>query len=403
MDAPAAVRLSRRVRALQPSPTLAVEARVKELLRAGADIVGFGAGEPDFPTPEHVKEAARAALREDRTRYTVVAGVPELREAICRKLERENGLRYAPDEVLVSAGSKHALFNAVAALCEEGDEVLIPSPYWVSYPEQVRYCGGVPVFVPTDPERGFRPRAADVAAALTPRSRLLILNSPNNPTGAVAEPGELQAIARLAVERDLWVISDEIYEHIVYEPARHVSIAAFPGMRERTVVVGGVSKAYAMTGWRLGWAAGPRPVIRAMADLQGQVTSNASTISQYAALAALEGPQEPVRAMVAEYRRRRDYALARLRGMPGMRCTEPDGAFYLFVSVEGLLGRRLGGLELTDGDAVAAALLEHARVAVVPGSGFGLPGYIRISYACSLERLREGLDRIEAALRQVSG
>ncbi|HEX6990064.1 MAG TPA: pyridoxal phosphate-dependent aminotransferase, partial [Bacillota bacterium] len=302
-DRAGTLRLATRVAAMAPSPTVSLDGRVKELRSQGVDIINFTAGEPDFPTPEPIKAAARAGLDAELTKYTPVAGTPDLRRAITAKLARENGLTYDPAEVVVSAGGKHVLYNAFMVLCDPGDEVIVPAPYWVSYPEQVRLAGATPVFVPTDPDRGFHVDPDAVARAVTPRTRAVVLNSPNNPTGAVMTAEELAAIAALARRHDLWVISDEIYEHLVYDGRRHVSIAGLEGMKVRTILVNGLSKAYAMTGWRVGYAAAPRPVAQAMAALQGHVTSGIPGFIQAAAVAALEGPIDVVQAMAAEYDR----------------------------------------------------------------------------------------------------
>ena len=389
---------------MEPSPTVSLDGRVKELRSQGVDIVNFSAGEPDFPTPDHVKEAAKRAIDANFTRYTPVAGIPELRRAIAAKLARENGLSYEPSEIVVSNGGKQALYNAIMALCDPGDEVMILAPYWVSYPEQVRLAGGEPVFVPTDAGRGFHLDPDALARRVTARTRVIVLNSPNNPTGAVLGADELEAVADLARRHDLWVVSDEIYEHLIYDGRRHVSIASLPGMKERTVLINGLSKAYAMTGWRVGYAAAPRPVAEAMAALQGHGSSGISSISQAAAVAALEGPSGFIQEMVAEYDRRRRHIVRRLNALPGVRCSEPEGAFYVFAEVNELLSRAAAVRPdlRTDVD-LAGWLLEAARVAVVPGSGFGWPGAIRLSYATSLEQIDEGLDRMERALAQLLG
>lgn len=392
---------SQRVRQIQPSPTLRVDTRAKELKAEGVDIISLGAGEPDYPAPIHVKEAAIKAVHDDISHYTAVNGFPELRQAIARKLERENNLKYSPDQVLVTVGGKHALYNAFMALVNPGDEVIIPAPYWVSYPEQVRLAEGVPVFVDTDAEAGFRLDPQALADAITPRTKGLVINSPSNPTGAVYSPEDLEAIAEVARAHDLWVISDEIYERLIYDGLEQVSIATFPGMGERTIVVNGFSKAYALTGWRLGYAAGPQSIIKAMATLQGHVTSNAASLVQPAAVAALEGPQEPIDAMVADYAGRRQLVLSKLASMPGLTCQRPGGAFYVFPDVSGLMGRTLAGRTIDSSNTLAEILLEEARVAVVPGEGFGAPGYIRISYATSREELTEALGRIAAALSRI--
>jgi aspartate aminotransferase len=391
--------ITARARQLAPSATLAISARARQLQAEGIDVISFGSGEPDFDTPAHIKAAAVQALQEGFTKYTAADGIPELKDAIRLKLKRDNGLEYARDEVIVSCGGKHSLYNVAQVLFGPGDEVLIPSPYWVTYPEQVKLCEAVPVVVPTDEDDGFRLRPEAVAAALTPRTRALILDSPNNPTGAVASREDVEALARLAVERGFWVISDECYEALCYDGGQHVSIAALgEAIRSRTILVHTVSKTYAMTGWRIGYAAGPREVIRAMATLQSQVTSNPTSIAQRAAQAALAGPQDTVRTMVAEFDRRRRYIVGRLQAMPGIRCVVPRGAFYVFPNVGGLFGRRWRGGELRGSADVCAFLLEEARIAVVPGAEFGSDRHVRFTYATSFEAIAEGMDRMAAAI-----
>jgi aspartate aminotransferase len=394
--------LADRLKTLAPSSTLAVQAKARELRARGVDVISFGAGEPDFDTPERIKAAAVEAMRRGQTKYTEVGGILELRAAVCAKLRRDNGLAYEPAEVLVSVGAKHTLFNVVVALINPGDEVLVPSPFWVSYPEQVRLLGGVPVEVPMAESTGFDLDPARLAAAVTPRTRLVVLNSPNNPTGAVFSPAALEAVARLAVERGLWVVSDECYEALTFE-GRHVSIASFgPEIKARTIVVNTCSKAYAMTGWRIGYAAGPRELIRAMTDAQSQVTSNPCSIAQWAAVEALTGPQDDVATMAGEFDRRRRLIVDGLNALPGVRCVMPRGAFYAFANVSGLFGRTWrrdqGALPLKSSLDVTAFLLEEARVAVVPGKDFGSDAHVRLSYATSDALIREGLARMGAAL-----
>ena len=394
--------LADRLKTLAPSSTLAVQAKAKELRARGIDVISFGAGEPDFDTPRRIKDAAVEAMQRGQTKYTEVGGVPELRAAVCAKLKRDNGLDYEPADILVSVGAKHTLFNLVMALINPGDEVLVPSPYWVSYPEQVRLLGGVPVAVPTPEATGFDLDPARLAAAVTPRTKLIVLNSPNNPTGAVFTPGALAAVARLAVERDLWVVSDECYEALTFE-GRHASIAALgPEVKARTIVVNTCSKAYAMTGWRIGYAAGPRALIRAMTDVQSQVTSNPSSIAQWAAVEALTGPQDEVAKMAGEFDRRRRLIIDGLNALPGVRCVMPRGAFYAFPNVSGLFGRTWrkadGAVSLESSLDATAFLLEEARVAVVPGRDFGSDAHVRLSYATSDALISEGLARMAAAL-----
>jgi aspartate aminotransferase len=398
--------LADRLKTLAPSSTLAVQAKAKELRNQGIDVISFGAGEPDFDTPQRIKDAAVEAMRRGQTKYTEVGGIPELRGAVCAKLKRDNGLAYEPSEILVSVGAKHTLFNLVVALINPGDEVLVPSPYWVSYPEQVRLVGGVPVEVETSEATGFDLDPARLRAAVTARTKLIVVNSPNNPTGAVFSPAALEAVARLAVERQLWIASDECYEALTFE-GRHVSIASFgPEVKARTIVVNTCSKAYAMTGWRIGYAAGDRTLIKAMTDVQSQVTSNPASVAQWAAVEALTGAQDQVAKMAGEFDRRRRLIVAGLNALPGVSCVMPKGAFYAFANVSGLFGRRWrraeGALTLKSSLDVTSFLLEEARVAVVPGKDFGSDAHVRLSYATSDALISEGLARMGAALARLA-
>ena len=393
--------LADRLKTLAPSPTLAMQARAKAMRAQGIDVISFGAGEPDFDTPRRIKDAAIRALEQGQTKYTEVGGIAELRAAVCRKFKRDNGLDYEPDEVTVSCGAKHALFNIFMALVNPGDEVLIPSPYWVSYPEQVRLLGGVPVAVPTPEATGFDLDLAELDKAITPRTKMIVLDSPGNPTGAVFSPEALAEVARLAVERDLWIVSDECYEALSYE-GRHVSIASLSAeIKARTIVVNTCSKAYAMTGWRIGYAAGPRAVIRAMTDVQSQVTSNPTSVAQWAAIEALGGPQDEVPIMAAEFDRRRRVIIDGLNAIPGVRCVMPRGAFYAFPNVSGLFGKRAKGGVLRGSADVCAFLLDEARIATVAGVDFGSDDHIRLSYATGLETIKQGVARMEAAVRSL--
>jgi aspartate aminotransferase len=390
------------LKTLAPSATLAVQAKAKELRSRGIDVISFGAGEPDFDTPERIKDAAIRAMQKGQTKYTEVSGIPELRQAICTKLKRDNGLDYEPADILVSCGAKHTLFNLVVALINPGDEVIVPSPYWVSYPEQVQLVGGVPVFVETAERTGFDLEPDRIRAAMTPRTKLIVLNSPNNPTGAVFSRDRLEAVAKIAVERDVLIVSDECYEPMTYD-GRHLSVASFgPEAKARTVLVHTCSKAYAMTGWRIGYAAGPRALIKGMTDVQSQMTSNASSIAQWASVEALTGPQDDVAKMAGEFDRRRHLIVEGLNAIPGVSCVMPKGAFYAFPNVSGLFGRTVkGGATLRGSTDVAAYLLEHARIAVVPGVDFGSDAHLRLSYATSAELIREGISRMSAAVREL--
>ena len=394
--------LADRLRTLAPSSTLAVQAKAKELRAKGIDVISFGAGEPDFDTPQRIKDAAVQAMTRGQTKYTEVGGIPELRAAVCAKLKRDNGLDYTPAEVLVSCGAKHTLYNVATALLNPGDELLVPSPFWVSYPEQARLLGAVPVPVDTLESTGFDLDPERLRAAVTPRTKLVVLNSPNNPTGAVFSRAALEAVARLAVERGLWVVSDECYESLTFE-GRHVSVASLgPDIKARTIVVNTCSKAYAMTGWRIGYAAGPRELIRAMTDVQSQVTSNPASIAQWAAVEALSGPQDEVAKMAGEFDRRRRLIVGGLNALPGVSCVMPKGAFYAFANVSGLFGRTWvhdnTRTALKTSLDVTAFLLEAARVAVVPGADFGSDAHVRLSYATSDALISDGLARMKAAI-----
>ncbi len=391
--------LAERARRINPSPTLTIDARAKEMRAAGMNVLNFGAGEPDFDTPEHIREAARQAIEQGMTRYTAVAGMPALKQVIQEKLKRENGLDYEPDQIVVSAGAKHSLYNAFQVLCQAGDEVILPSPYWVSYLEQIRLTDAEVRLVTTRAENGFKLTPGELAAALSPKSKVLVLNSPSNPTGAVYSRAELEALVPVILEAGLTVISDEIYEKLVYDDNEHVSIAALgPEIKERTVLINGVSKAYAMTGWRLGYAAVPQAVARGMTRLQGHSTSNACSISQAAAIAALSGTQEPTARMVAEFAVRRTYMLERLKAVPGVSCFHPGGAFYLFPDVRAFWGKAYRGRRVTNATELAALLLDEVQLAVVPGIGFGDDNYLRLSYATDRETIREGMDRLSGFL-----
>lgn len=377
---------------------MALDAKTKALIQGGVDVVNLTAGEPDFDTPVFIRQAAADAINRGETRYTPVGGTVRLKSAIQDRLKMDTGIEYGADQVLVSVGAKHSLYNAIFALTNPGDGVLLPVPFWVTYPEQIRLAGGEAQLVAIDPSHKGELRVEDLEKAVRPNTKGIILNSPSNPSGAVIGRARLAAIAEFAADRNLWVISDEIYARLVYDGMEAVSIASMPGMGERTVVINGVSKAYAMTGWRIGYAAGPRHVIQAMANLQSQCTSNPSSISQAASEAALTGPQEPVEEMRREFDRRRRYAVSRIQDMPGLRVNEPKGAFYLWVDMSQLLGRTIGGRVVNNADDLALLWLEDARVSVVPGSGFGVNDHFRMSYATSMERLAEGLDRMERLL-----
>ncbi len=388
-----------RVAAMQPSATLAMTARARQLRREGRPVIGLSAGEPDFDTPAPIAEAGIRAIREGFTHYTENMGLPELREKICRKLLRDNGLDYTIDQILCSNGAKQSVALAVAALCREGDEVLIPAPYWVSYPEMARFAGAEPVVVPTTVDTEYRLSAEALDDAITGRTRLLIHCSPSNPTGSVYPRAELEALAAVLRRHEhVFVLSDEIYEHVLFD-AEHASFAAMEGMKERTITVNGFSKAYAMTGWRLGYLAAETPIAKAAAKIQSQFTSAPATISQKAGIAALEMDLAPVRAMVAAFRQRRDYVLARLKQIDGIRCPKPEGAFYLFPDVSAYYGTTApSGRRIAGSQDLCFYLLEEHDVALVPGDAFGGPDGLRLSYAASMDDLATAMDRIEAGL-----
>ena len=396
--------LSERARNAAPSPTLAITAKANQMKADGLDVIGFGAGEPDFDTPEHIKQAAKDALDKGFTKYTPSAGIPALRKAICDKFARDNGLEYGPNNVIVSCGGKHSLYNVFQALCEPGDEVVIPAPYWVSYPEQVKLAGGTPVTIETTDATGFAPTAAQIEQAVTGKTKLFVLNSPSNPTGALWPEETIRALATLAVERDFLVISDEIYDRLVYDNKTAFSIGTLgPEVKRRTITVNGASKTYSMTGWRIGYAAGEAEIVAAMGRIQDSVTSNPTSIAQYAALAALTGPQDFLDDWLAEFDRRRQEIVVALNAISGLSCVTPGGAFYVFPNVRDLLGKRTpGGTILKTGDDFAAYLLQDVQVAVVPGGGFGAPDYMRLSYATSMETIRRGVERVGEAVRALA-
>lgn len=390
---------------VRPSATVSVTGRALELKAAGEDVIGLGAGEPDFDTPDHIKQAAVAAIREGRTKYTAVDGTPELKRAICAKLARDNELDYAPSQISVSSGGKQVLFNALIATLNPGDEVVIPAPYWVSYPEIVRLAGATPVIVECPAEAGFKLRPEQLEEAITDRTRWVILNSPSNPTGAAYSREEMKALTDVLLRYpQVWVMSDDIYEHLTYGDFRFVTPAQVAsGLKERTLTVNGVSKAYAMTGWRIGYGAGPEELIAAMRKLQSQSTSNPCTISQWASVAALEGPHHFLAGFREAFTRRRDMVVERLNAIPGIDCPVPEGAFYAYPSIAGLIGKTSpGGRSIDSDEAFCAALLEEEGVALVFGAAFGLSPHVRLSYAAADEQLERACDRIGRFCRGLS-
>jgi len=387
--------VSGRAAAVQPSATLTISSRAKAMRAEGRDIISFAIGEPDFNTPDHITAAAIDALRSGQTKYTPAAGLPALRQAIADHLADVYGLTYSPEQVVVSCGAKYALYNAFQVLINPGDEVIVPTPYWVTYPDQVRLAGGRPVFVQTDADDGFRLRADAVAEHISDRTAVILLNSPCNPTGAVYDRDEVAAIGRLAVERDVIIVSDEIYAQLIYDGAEHVSPAGLdPDVHDRTVTINGFSKTYAMTGWRLGYAAAPIEIARAMGRLQSQVTSNPTTFAQHGAIAALTGDQACVREMVEAFTERRAIVVEGLNAIPGISCPTPYGAFYALADVSALFGREVAGETVTDSLAFARICLERAWVAVIHGSAFGADRCVRLSYATGLENIERGLARL---------
>lgn len=393
------LKLSKRVQQLSPSPTLAITAKAKALKQEGHDVIGLGAGEPDFNTPEHILQAAKDAMDAGHTKYTASGGIPELKQAIIRKLERDNRLSYQANQIVVTVGAKHALYNLFQVILDEGDEVIIPAPYWVSYIEQVKLAGGVPVVIEGKEERQFKITPSQLENAITERTKAVLINSPSNPTGMLYTEEELLALGKVCVQKDILIVSDEIYEHLIYGDEKHVSIASLgPQFYERTVMINGVSKTYSMTGWRIGFAAGPAEIIKAMTDLSSHSTSNPTSIAQYAAIAALTGTHEPVEKMKEAFKKRRDYVIQRINSIPGFKCQTPSGAFYAFINIREALNNSNG--KYSTPDEWAAALLEKELVAVVPGSGFGSNDHIRISYATSMEQLEKALDRIERFVKQ---
>ena len=392
--------LSDRINNVAPSATLAVDSKAKAMKAAGVDVIGFGAGEPNFPTPDYVVEAAAEACRDPRNhRYTPTPGLPELREAIARKMLRDSGYEVTPEQVVVTNGGKQAVYEAFQILLNDGDEVIIPTPYWTSYPEAVKLAGGVPVEVFAGADRSFEPDIDAIEAARTERTRAIIVTSPSNPTGAVWNRETIEAIGRWAVEHHVWVVSDEIYEHLNYDGARTAYIGqVVPEVRDQLLVLNGVAKTYAMTGWRVGWLVAPEPVAKAAAKLQGHMTSNVANVSQRAAIAAVGGDLDAVYAMREAFDVRRKAIVAALNAIDGVHCPTPTGAFYAFADVSGLLNRPLGvnGSVATSSAELAAMLLDEAHVAAVPGEAFGAPGYLRFSYALADDQLAEGMRRFQA-------
>lgn len=394
--------LANRVKGIKPSPTLAITAKAKQMKADGEDVVGFGAGEPDFDTPENIKQAAIKAINDGMTKYTPVPGTLEAKDAVIAKLKRDQGLDYAREQIIISCGAKHTLYNIFQALVQEGDEVIIPAPYWVSYPDQVILASATPVILETSEANEFVPTIEDLKKTITPKTKALVINSPSNPTGAAIPKARLEEIAQVLMENDIVAISDEIYEGQVYDGFEFFSIAQVPGMKERTILVNGLSKAYSMTGWRIGYAAAPKDIVGAMSKIQSQSTSNPVSFCMPAVEEALNGPQDSVAMMLSEFDKRRSYIVERLNAMDSVSCFTPKGAFYVFPNFSGLYGRSFKGKAIENSTDFADYLLGEAKVAIVPGIAFGADDFARLSYATSMENIEKGLDRIEAAIGDLS-
>lgn len=391
--------ISEKAKSISPSSTLAIDAKFKAMKADGVDVVGFGAGEPDFDTPQYIKDAAIKAILDGKTKYTPAAGMVELRKAICKKFKDENNLDYTFDQIVVSNGAKHSLVNVFQAICNAGDEVIIPTPFWVSYPEMVKLADAVPVFLTTHEENDFKLTAQELADAITDKTRAIILNSPSNPTGMVYTKDELNEIAKVCVENNIYVVSDEIYEHLIYEGS-HVSIASLgEDIKDLTIIVNGVSKTYAMTGWRIGYTASHPAVAKVMANVQSHATSNPNSIAQYATLAALGGGRDEIKLMKQAFLERRNFMVDKINSIDGVSCLKPHGAFYVFMNISRLKGKTLAGKLIETSDDFADVFLDKAKVAVVPGSGFGADDYVRWSYATGMETIKEGLSRLENFLK----
>lgn len=392
--------LSRKGQGISSSVTLAITAKAKMLKDQGVDVISFGAGEPDFNTPLNIQEAGIKAIKKGLTRYTPASGILELKEAICKKLINDNNIEYKPSQIVISNGAKHGLYNALMAICNPGDEVIVPIPYWVSYPELIKLVDGIPVYVETREEDNFKYTKESLLNAITNKTKAIILNSPNNPTGIVYTKEELEMVAQIAIENDLLIISDEIYEKLVYDKIKHISIASLnEEIKRRTIVLNGVSKAYAMTGWRIGYTASEEKIAKIMSNIQSHATSNPNSIAQYASVEALSGPQDTIELMRKEFEKRRNYMVEKINSISNLSCSKPDGAFYVMVNISKIIGKTIKGFEIKNSVELCAALLEVEKVAAIPGAGFGSDKYIRLSYATSFENIIEGLNRFENFLK----
>ena len=393
--------LSKTAQAVRASTTMAIDSMFKQMKADGIDVIGFGAGEPDFNTPDEIKAAGIAAIEENFTRYTPAAGTVDLRKAVCERMKADCGIDYTPSQVVVSSGAKHLVYLALRVLVNPGDEVILPAPFWVSYIELIKMVGGVPVVVNATEAEHFKLSAEKLAAAVTPKTKAVILNNPSNPTGMMYSREELEAIAKVCVEHEVYVISDEIYYGLVYDGKSFTSFASLsPQVRDLTVLVNGVSKSYAMTGWRIGYACANDKIAKVMSNYVSHSTGSPSAISQKAAMTALSGPQEKLSSMLQSFEERRNYIVERMNRIPGISCIKPEGAFYVMMNLEKILGKTVHGVEITNDDVFADAFLKHGLVAVVPGSGFGAPNFVRWSYATSMENIKEGLDRLEKFLAE---
>ena len=393
---------SNKFKSISPSPTLAIDAKFKQMKAEGMNVVGFGAGEPDFDTPSHIKQAAIDAIMSGKTKYTPASGTLQLKQAICEKFKNDNGLDYAPENIVVSNGAKHSLINAFGAILNPGDEVIIPAPYWVSYPEMVKYNDGVPVILYTEEKNEFKFSPEELEAAITPKTKALVLNTPCNPTGMVYEEDELRAIADIAVKHGIYVISDEIYEHLIYNGKVHKSIASFNDqIKDQTIIINGVSKTYAMTGWRIGFTASNAKIAKLMSNVQSHSTSNPNSIAQEATIAALTGPKDELEMMIKEFDSRRQYMVERINNVEGVSCKAPNGAFYVMMNIEKLIGKTVKGKLIQSADDFSEVFLSEELVAVVSGVGFEAPNFVRWSYATSKENIKEGIDRLERLLSDV--
>lgn len=395
--------LSRKAQAIEPSLTLAITAKAKEMKEKGIDVISFSAGEPDFNTPKNIINAAIKAMEDGNTKYTSVNGILQLREAICKKFKDDNGLEYNPSQIVVSTGAKQSLANTFLAILNPGDEVIVSTPYWVSYPELIKLADGKPVFVEGDEKSNYKFTKENLEKAVTAKTKAIVLNTPNNPTGTIYNKEELEVIADFAKKYNIIIISDEMYEKLIYDNENHISIASLSkDAYERTIVINGLSKSYAMTGWRIGYCAASEKIAKLMISIQSHVTSNVCSITQYAALEALNGPQDEITKMINEFEKRRNYMINRIESIDNLSIVKPKGAFYIMINIENCLGKEINGKILNDSMEFCASLLENEKLAIIPGKAFGLNNYIRVSYATSMEAIKEGLNRIESFIKKLN-